>query len=278
MKKRKFTKIKKHAVRVGKKQILGFIGAGNMARAMMKSLHGHWDLAATDIDGKKIEEVREKFRVQKTASIEELVNRSDVIIIAVKPDNIAEVLNEIKPAMTAEKTIVSIVAGLTIKKIQDTLGKVSIVRVMPNTPVLVNEGVCAYSLGDGYNGGNIAMLILQQTCRVAIQMNEDKINAVTAISGSGPAYFFYIAEAMVAAGLEMGLDGGHLRDLIGQTLKGAGEMILKNTEAPDLLRARVTSKGGTTEQAIKVMDDMHMKAIVIDAIRAAKRRADEMGG
>jgi pyrroline-5-carboxylate reductase len=277
MKKKKLSKTKKTAGRSGNKQIVGFIGAGNMAHAMMKSLYRIWNLAATDIDWKKIEEVHRKYHVEKIANISDLVSKSETIIIAVKPNNIEEVLNEIKPVMTREKTVISIVAGLTIKRIQDILGKVSIVRVMPNTPVLVNEGVCAYSLSDEYISGNIALFILQKTCRIAIHMDEDKLNAVTAISGSGPAYFFYMAGAMAAAGSEMGLSGVHLRAIIGQTMKGAGEMILKSEETPDVLRARVTSKGGTTEQAIKVMDDMRMKAIIIDAVRAAKRRADEMG-
>ncbi len=236
-------------------------------------------MAATDVDWSKIEEVHRKYRVEKVANIKELVDKSEIIIVAVKPVNAEEVLNEIKSVMTVEKTIISIVAGLTIRKIQDVLGKVSVVRVMPNTPVLVNEGGCAYALSNEYIDDGIAMarFILQKTCRFAIQMDEGKINAVTAISGSGPAYFFYIAEAMVKAGLEMGLRGDHLRDLIGQTMKGAGEMVLKNTETPDVLRARVTSKGGTTEQAIKVMDDKLMKEIIVEAVRAAKRRADELG-
>jgi pyrroline-5-carboxylate reductase len=277
MKKTRAQKTKKAIRPIVNKQLVGFIGAGNMARAMMKIFKNFYGLAATDIDGQKLEEVHEMYAVKKAANIRELVERSDVIIIAVKPDSAGNVLKEIQLSSIVGKTVVSIVAGLTINKIQQAIGKTSIVRVMPNTPVLVNEGVCAYSLSKEYDEKSIGETLIKLACRVCIKLDEDKINAVTAISGSGPAYFFYIAEAMVTAGLEMGLKGDHLRGLIGQTMKGAGEMILKNAETPDVLRAKVTSKGGTTEQAIKVMDDRNMKPIIIDAVRAAKRRADELG-
>jgi pyrroline-5-carboxylate reductase len=259
------------------KQVVGFIGAGNMAHAMMRALYRTWDMAATDVDWKKIEDVHEKFGVEKAVSVAELVKKSEVVIIAVKPVNVEAVLDEIKSEMRADKTIISIVAGVAIKKIQDVLGKVSIVRVMPNTPVLVNEGTCAYAVSKEYNDLSVARFLLQRACRVAIEMDEDKLDAVTAISGSGPAYFFYMAEAMVKAGLDLGLSGEHLRDLIGQTMKGAGEMILKSKDDPAGLRARVTSKGGTTEQAIRVMDEKCMNEIIIEAVIAAKNRAKELG-
>lgn len=277
MKKKKAKRIKTTKDAGGKKRIVGFIGAGNMARAMMKSFYGTWSMAATDIDREKLEEAHELYKVEKAAGIGGLVKRSDVIIIAVKPDSAAGVLNEIKPVLSGGKAVVSIVAGLTIKKIQAILGNVPVVRVMPNTPALVNEGACAYALSGDYTGCD-AEAMLKKACKVAIRLDEDKLNAVTAISGSGPAYFFYLAEAMEAAGLEMGLSAENLRDLIGQTMKGAGEMVLKGGVTADILRQRVTSKGGTTEQAVKVMDDMHMKDIIKDAVRAAKRRADELGG
>lgn len=277
MKKKKAVKKVKIIGRVEGKQIVGFIGAGNMAHAMMKSIYRMWEMAATDVDWKKIEDVHKKFGVEKVAGIPELVKKSEVIVVAVKPGNIDEVLKEIKSEMKPDKTLISIVAGVTIKKIQDIVGGVSVVRVMPNTPVLVNEGTCAYAVSKEYNSWSIARFLLQRTCKVAIELDEDKINAVTAISGSGPAYFFYMAEAMVKAGFDLGLSGDHLRDLIGQTMKGAGEMILKSSDTPDVLRARVTSKGGTTEQAIRVMDEKNMKAIIIEAVIAAKNRAEELG-
>jgi pyrroline-5-carboxylate reductase len=270
---------KKKAVKKGNKkakQLVGFIGAGNMAHAMMRAFHGKWEMAATDVVMKKAEEAQKKFGVAAVASVRELVKKSGIIILAVKPANINDVLNEIKGAVTAGKTIISIAAGVTIKKIQDVLGRVPVVRVMPNTPVLVNEGTCAYAVSREYTNG-VAELLLKKACRVAIRLDEDKLDAVTAISGSGPAYFFYMAEAMTKAGLDLGLSGEHLRDLIGQTMKGAGEMMLKSKDAPEVLRARVTSKGGTTEQAIKVMEEKQMKEIIMEAVIAAKVRAEELG-
>jgi len=275
MKKMKKKKAIKKKIKKAK-QVVGFIGAGNMAHAMMRAFHGKWEMAATDVVMKKAEEVQKKFGVAAIASVSELVKKSGIIILAVKPANINDVLNEIKGAVTAGKTVISIAAGVTIKKIQDVLGKVPVVRVMPNTPVLVNEGTCAYAVSKEYTSG-AAELLLKKACRVAIELDEDKLDAVTAISGSGPAYFFYMAEAMTKAGLDLGLSGEHLRDLIGQTMKGAGEMMLKSKDAPEVLRARVTSKGGTTEQAIKVMEEKQMKEIIMEAVIAAKVRAEELG-
>lgn len=258
------------------KQIVGFIGAGNMAHAMMRAFHGKWPMAVTDVDMKKAEDSGKKFGVEVVPSIKELVKRSGIIIIAVKPANVPDVLNEMKGAAAQGKTVISIAAGVTIVKIQDVLGKVPVVRVMPNTPALVNEGTCAYAVSREYTGST-AELLLKKACRVAIRLDEDKINAVTAISGSGPAYFFYMAEAMTKAGLDLGLSGEHLKDLIGQTMKGAGEMILKSKDGAGVLRGRVTSKGGTTEQAIRVMEEKQMKEIIMEAVIAAKNRAEEMG-
>jgi pyrroline-5-carboxylate reductase len=268
---------KKKTQKKSKKHVVGFIGAGNMAHAMMKSFHKSWDMAAYDVDLKKTDEAGKKFGVIKAASIKELAGMSEVILLSVKPVNAAEALTGLKGCMSPKKTLISIVAGLTIKKIQDVIGRYPVIRVMPNTPVLVSEGTCAYATSDEYGADGIGEFLIHSACKVAIKMKEDLINSVTAVSGSGPAYFFYVAEAMMEAGLELGLDAGHLKDLIGQTMKGAGEMILKNSDLPEVLRARVTSKGGTTEQAIRVMEEKRLKDIITEAVIAAKNRAEELG-
>jgi len=253
----------------------GFIGAGNMAQAMMKALKGRADMLAVDIDVKKQDMAAKKYAVKGASSIKELVSRSNVVILAVKPDDTEFVLWKLA-GISPKKTVISIAAGISIKKIQSVLGRVPVIRVMPNTPALVGEGACAYSVSREVKGSSAEALV-RASCKVAIKMDERLINAVTALSGSGPAYFFYIAEAMTAAGSKLGLKANDLRALIGQTMKGAGEMILKSGDMPSALRKKVTSKGGTTERAIAVLEKDGVTGSIKRAVHAAKKRGDEMG-
>ncbi|HRU38718.1 MAG TPA: pyrroline-5-carboxylate reductase [Candidatus Goldiibacteriota bacterium] len=255
----------------------GFIGAGNMAQAMMKALRGKAELYAFDIDLKKLDKVSHDFKAHKVTSIKALVSACDVVVLAVKPADMEFVLWKLA-GIGRDKTVISIAAGITIGKIQSILGKVPVIRVMPNTPALAGEGACGYSLSAQAKAGSRAEALVKACCKVAVKLDEKYMNAVTAVSGSGPAYFFYAAEAMMNAGKKLGLKEKELKLLVGQTIRGAGEMILTSKEKPGVLREMVTSKGGTTERALAALEKAGVGRAFEKAIFAAKKRGDEMAG
>jgi pyrroline-5-carboxylate reductase len=150
---------------------------------------------------------------------------------------------------------------------------------MPNTPALVGEGACGYALSSTVTPAQEkqAAAILNTFCKVTFKLAEKEINSVTALSGSGPAYFFYFAEAMLKAAEALGFDRKKAKKLVAQTMIGAGKMIMESADEPAVLRARVTSKGGTTQKAIESMETNGLKDKIGSAVIAAKKRADELG-
>jgi len=267
---------------MAKKIRIGFIGAGNMARAMIKGLCccSLYSISASDPDKKILSRICRDYRVKKIKTNSELALKADIIIIAVKPQVIEKALVPLKNVLAKKHLVVSIAAGVSIGKIQKLLGAgVPVVRVMPNTPALVGEGACGYAVSREVSAARAALAekILRAFCRVAIRLPESKINTVTALSGSGPAYFFYFAEAMISAAKDAGLDAKTAGLLAAQTMTGSGKMIIETGEEPRLLRKRVTSKGGTTEAAIRFMEKKKTGRIIKAAVMKAKKRADALG-
>ncbi len=201
------------------------------------------------------------------------------IILAVKPQIMAEVLDGIAGAVNPDATIISIAAGIRSQFISDHLGgKGRIVRVMPNTPMLVGTGVSAVAAGPGADDADLAWAEkLFAACGKTVRVAEELIDAVIAVSGSGPAYFFYLIEAMVAAGVAEGLDRDMASALAIQTCRGAGELLTRTGDPPEVLRARVTSPGGTTQAAVESMDSAGVKDALIAAFRTAAERSRELG-
>ncbi len=264
------------------KKVIGFIGAGNMAQAMMKGIRraGVYSLAAYDTDSEKLMEAVKKYGAEAAASNAEIPGISDFIVLAVKPQSIGRALEQLKTAAVKNKAYISVAAGITIKTIEKLLRPgAAIVRVMPNTPALAGEGACGWCANDKVTPKTAADTekILNTFCKVSYRVDEEDINAVTALSGSGPAYFFYLAEAFMDAAKAVGFDPDKAKILMAQTMIGAGRMIIETGEDPEMLRCKVTSKGGTTEKGILAMEEHGVKEIFRNVVIAAKKRADEMG-
>ncbi|HXX53878.1 MAG TPA: pyrroline-5-carboxylate reductase, partial [Thermodesulfovibrionales bacterium] len=202
---------------------------------------------------------------------------SSLIILAIKPQNMAAVLDEVKGVITDEKTVVSIAAGITLAFLQSKLATKQIVRVMPNTPALVQEGMSVLSMCDRLSDKEFVKVreIFMSVGRV-LTLPEEYMNAVTALSGSGPAFIALFTEAMIDAGVGMGLERGHASELALQTLIGTARL-LETGMHPERLREMVTSPGGTTAAGLRVFEDRKLGDLVGDALGAALRRADELG-
>ena len=207
--------------------------------------------------------------------ISRLAQISEVLILAVKPQDLPQVLKELSPVLRKETLVISIAAGITSQFIEKNLGdKIRVIRTMPNMPALVGQGITAVAPGKyaQTNDVDLACKILSSLGKTVI-VQEDMIDAITAVSGSGPAYVFLFMECMVKAAESLGLKGNLASDLVKQTFFGSINLLIEKNMDPADLRGKVTSKGGTTEAAIKVFEKNSIDKIITDALRAAKRKA-----
>jgi len=201
------------------------------------------------------------------------------VLLAVKPQIFPHVAPDLSATLSDEQVLISIMAGLSSAKIAEQVGRpCRVVRVMPNTPAMVGEGMAGVALGGGAKPGDdaLAMQLFQAVGRV-VPLDEPMIDAINAISGSGPAYLFYLAEAMEKAAAELGLGEG-ARAIVAQTLFGSAKLLIESGEDPVELRRKVTSPGGTTLAASNHMDAKQVQPSIIEAIHAAYARAKELGG
>lgn len=263
---------------------LGFVGAGNMAEAICRAVVGHhvFDASAV-VAADPVAARREVFAtslgVTAVTSSADVARQSATIVLACKPQQMADVLAEIRSSVTSQQLVISIAAGVSTAYLQKELGaSVPVIRVMPNTPLFVGEGMTAISAGANVGESHLqtAEKIFGQAGRT-VRVEERLMDAVTAVSGSGPAYFFYLIEAMIEAGVQQGLSRESAKVLAGQTCVGAGRMVLESEHEPAELRRRVTSPGGTTLAAITVMESAKTQAVLIDAVNAAAKRSSELG-
>ena len=260
-----------------------FVGGGNMASAMIGGLLDQgWDagtIQAVEIDGAARERLERKYRIQTAQAVTERSAHADCVVLAVKPQQVREAASLLRPHL-ATQLVISIAAGIRLGDLARWLGGYAkLVRVMPNTPALVRAGVAGL-----YAPGSVSADDRERAGRIMNAVgttlwleSEDQMDAVTAISGSGPAYVFYFIEALQQAAIELGLDAAIARQLALGTFAGSVRLAAQSEEEPAVLRARVTSKGGTTEQAIAVMDREGLRAIVTRAARAAAERSRELG-
>ena len=266
---------------------IGFIGSGNMAEALIKGIltagvYTPRDVFISDIRKDRTEELTRKYGVVGTDTNASIVQHSETIILSVKPQTMANALDSIKGAGIGDKLVISIAAGVKVARIAATLGDVAIIRVMPNTPALVGEGASALFANDRARPRLAqALSIFSAVGRAVVVDKEDLIDAVTAVSGSGPAYFFLLMEAMMQAGAALGLPADVARELVLQTAKGASLLAVeadKNKEGPAVLRRKVTSPGGTTEAALRVFAEGGFEPLVGRALAAARDRSRELSG
>ncbi len=263
---------------------LGVIGSGNMAEALLRGgiaaniLNRNTVLAADPDFGRRQLFTRE-LGVTATESNAEAAGCRRVLL-AVKPQAMGDVLEGIAESVLPDATVVSIVAGIRTGFIADKLGgRGHLVRVMPNTPMLVGAGISALCKGPGADDSDLAWTEkLFDACGQTVRVDESMIDAVTAVSGSGPAYFFYLIEAMVTAGVAEGLEKDAALELAVQTCRGAGQLLIESREAPEVLRAKVSSPGGTTEAAIEFLEAAGVQDTLAAAVRRAAQRSRELGG
>jgi len=262
---------------------LGFIGCGNMGSAILrgiisKNVISPGRLAVSDIDTTKIKNLSVGWKGYDTNYI---VRNSNRILLAVKPQVIRDVLKDVATVIPIKTLLISIAAGISIKKLTEFLeGHKRIIRVMPSTPALVGFGAAAItSLRNNVPDKDMSFTkrIFESVGIVAF-VAEKHIDAVTALSGSGPAYFFYLTEHLITAGHKMGLPCELVQRFSLQTALGSAELAVKSNQPPQILRKNVTSPGGTTEAAIKLLDDNKWGDLFIKAVLRAESRARELGG
>jgi len=263
---------------------IGFVGSGNMAEALIKGvleaeLYSPQDVLVSDVRPERLEQLRLQYHVTPLGNLE-LASRSDALVLSVKPQNFADVLAEIAPAVRKDTLVISIAAGIKTGRIAAALKDVQIVRVMPNTPALIGQGASAlYSSNASLQYMEIAKRIFAAVGKVVILTNESSMDAVTAVSGSGPAYFFLLMEAMIDSAQQLGIAEETARTLVLQTAKGAtllAEAASHDGATPANLRDKVTSPGGTTEAALKTLLLADFAGTVHTAITAARDRSQEL--
>ncbi len=258
---------------------IGVIGSGNMGQALVKGLVEKsvypQNISVFDLDKKKREAIKKETHVKVAKSSRHGASLSDVIVLAVKPKDIQGVAEEIASVLGQGTLVVSIAAGVPIAKIEAYFNKpVSVVRVMPNMPALVGAGMSALSLGKHATQKHrkISEAIFSAIGEVTV-IQEKMLDLVTAVSGSGPAYFFLLAEKLIEAAYEAGMKVDVAKRLVYQTALGSGKVLAQSGEDPEDLIERVASKGGTTEAALKVFQKQGIGKIIQDAVKAAYQRS-----
>lgn len=264
---------------------IGFIGAGNMAEAIIRGIiaaeiYPPGSIIAGDIRADRLDFLHAEYGIGTQTDNGKLASQSGTVILSVKPQNMEEVLWGISGKLVKEAVVISIAAGITTDFIAGKLGNVGIIRTMPNTPAMVGEGVSAiFNRSAGEEGLKRAVSLLNAVGKTVVVEDEELLDAVTAVSGSGPAYFFLLMEEMTAAAKSLGLPEDTADILVRQTAKGAGilaAMAGDNNESPGDLRKKVTSPGGTTAAALSVFNEKGFGEIVAQALTRARDRGREL--
>jgi len=267
-------------------ETIGFIGGGNMAAALIGGLIADGmppeRLLVADPDPEKGKALASRFGITLVESNGEAADRADVLVLAVKPQQLQSVAREMAPSLSSPggPLLISIAAGIRTDTLLSWLGDVrlAVVRTMPNTPAMIQVGATALFAASGVSAAqrDTAEQIMRAVGVVIWVDDEALMDAVTAVSGSGPAYYFLIMEAMEAAAIELGLpaDAAHLLTL--QTALGAARMALESPDDPATLRTKVTSPGGTTEAALQRLEDGGLRSLISDALKAAHDRSVEL--
>lgn len=263
---------------------IGFIGAGKMATALAKGFTSAGCCTAESIIASDVvPAAREYFTAQTGARAvtgnQEVVARSEVLFLAVKPHNMAAVLGELQPLLKPQHLVISIAAGITLATLEGGLAAGRrVIRVMPNTPCLVNASASGYALGSAATAEDAQTVEqLLTAVGIAVKVPEYLLNAVTGLSGSGPAFVYQMIEALSDGGVRMGLPRDVATRLAAQTLLGAAKMVLETGQHPGELKDAVTSPGGTTIAGLHALERGGLRASLMNAVEAATLRAIELG-
>jgi pyrroline-5-carboxylate reductase len=269
---------------MGIEKKIAFLGGGNMAEALIKGLIASGTakpdkILAADVLAERLEYLRKNYDIIIQKTNKDAACEADIIILSVKPQVIEKILAEIAPVVDDKKLIISIAAGVPLAKVENALKKGSrVVRVMPNTPSLVLAGVAALAAGNDATSKDVSFAkgIFDSVGRSVI-VEEKHMDAVTGLSGSGPAYVFMIIDALSDAGVKVGLPRQLALELAAQTVYGSAKMVLETKEHPAKLRDMVTSPGGTTIEGLHALEKGKLRATLMNAVEAATARSKELG-
>jgi len=262
------------------KESIGFAGCGNMGCGILrgilrKRLVSKKEIVAFDKDPEKMRNLQKFFGVRQADSLKALVQRSKIIILAVKPQQFQEAASEIKPHLKKGQVVISILAGTTLSSLRKYLGTAPrLVRIMPNLGALVGEAASAIS-GSDERSLQRAELIFK-ACGEVVRVKEPLMDLVTAVSGSGPAYFFLLMERLEQEAVRGGIDPASARKLAIHTALGSARLAAETHHSPGALRSMVTSKGGTTEEALEVFHQYGFDEMIAEAVEKAAQRAKEL--
>ena len=263
---------------------LAVIGGGNMAEALLRGLLQQrlvapTSVVVTDVREDRLEELRARYGIETQSKNAEAARAAQLILLAVKPQVLPRVLDDLGPAVTTSQLVISIVAGATTAAIEERFREsVRVIRVMPNTPALVLEGASALARGRHATAEDLqqARKLFEAVGR-AVVLDEPLLDAVTGLSGSGPAYVFLAIEALADGGVKAGLPRDVAQMLAAQTVLGAARMVLETGRHPGQLKDMVTSPGGTTIAGLQVLEQAGFRGALIAAVDAAARRSRELG-
>ena len=262
---------------------VGIIGVGNMGSALVRGIINQGiinekSIIICDIDNNKVDILCKELGVTAGIDTKNVVNLSDLIILASKPQNITSLLEQISNEINARQTVMSIAAGITTSSIEDFLPKIPIIRVMPNLPALIGQGMSIFCRGSYVSEIDVnRVMTVLDAIGIYSESSEELMDSVTALSGTGPAYIFHTIEVMIESGIEMGMTKEMAEELVLQTVYGSALLAMKSKLSPTELRKEVTSKGGTTDAAITHLANNGYTKIVIEAILEARKRSKELG-
>jgi len=263
---------------------IAFIGGGNMGEAMLaailaRGLSTPEAVGVGEVSEERRRYLEKKYGVNVTASNAETVDGKDIIILAVKPQNLAAVMAELKGCLEPGQLVLSVIAGARIDTMCQGLDHSRVVRAMPNAPAQIGAGISAWTATAEVSGEQRgwAQAVLDAMGKEIYFDNEKYLDMATAVSGSGPAYFFLFVEALVAAAVDIGLPPEEAGKLALETMRGSGELMLKSDRKPAELRQMVTSPGGTTAAALEQFQKGGLDKLIMEAVRAAYNRAKELG-
>ncbi len=260
---------------------IAFIGGGNMAEALIAGLtrggHGGDQICVSEPQQARRDDLTQQYGVRCVENNADAAACADILVLAVKPQQMQVAVKGLSVHLKADATVISIAAGLSTASLHAWLGEhANIVRVMPNTPALLGAGMSVL-FSDADETHKLRAEYVLNACGESLRVEREKMmHAVTAVSGSGPAYFFLLAEVMQATGIKLGLDETVAAKLAAQTALGAGKMLADSSRSAEALRHQVTSPGGTTQAALDVMYEMGLPAAVRQAVLAASKRSEEL--
>lgn len=263
---------------------IGFVGAGNMASAIIRGLIGKGTVSASrivaaDPDEERLRALATDLGVRVTADNNKAIRDAEVVVLATKPQTFPPILSVVSAALSPQTLVISIAAGISTRFIERALpAGARVVRTMPNTPALIGAGATAIARGSHATDADLALAeTLFRSVGIAVRVPEEQIDAVTGLSGSGPAYVFAMIEALRDAGAAEGLPEETSLRLATQTVLGAARLLIEEGESPEVLRQRVTSPGGTTRAGLDALEAAGFADALRGAVRAATRRSVELG-